>query len=133
MTSTSINWDIHLNNVLLLAIPVCFYYFGAYARHGVRKYRAKNFQGPPVFAPFPLQCCLGLPVCIVVVVPSILVLSTALQQGNTWTVLIMLAVTMEHGVIMNEATAEMIKGRIDRSRGNGKGSGTGGTSEENGK
>lgn len=94
-----------LTNIFVLVVPFCCYYFGIVVR--------KVALPSPTSAPWSHQLLLGVPVSLGVVSPLMPVLSRTLNDVPA--LLVTLGVIIEHGMVVNEAAANLVK----RLRGEG--------------
>lgn len=88
-----------LTNVLVLLVPFACYYVGI----AVRKIALPSRDSRP----WSHQLLLGVPTSMVVVSPLIPVLSKTLNDMPA--LLVTLGVIMEHGMVLNEAAADILK------------------------
>ena len=94
-----------LTNVLVFALPFGCYFFGIV----VRKVAMPSASS----APWSHQLLLGVPVSMVVVGPLMPVLSRTLTDVPA--LLVTLGVIMEHGMVVNEAAANIIKNGVGKN------------------
>jgi hypothetical protein len=88
-----------LTNILALLVPFGCYYLGIIVR--------KVALPTPHSRPWSHQFLLGVPTSMVVVSPLIPVLSKTLNDMPA--LLVTLGVIIEHGMVVNEAAADMLK------------------------
>lgn len=94
-----------LQNILVWIAPFAAYYFGIL----IRKYGFQNPESPPLTQ----QCLVAIPICIIVVMPFIGFLNSAISSDIP-AYLTTMAVIMEHGMIMNEKAATLAANKMNK-------------------
>ena len=96
-----------LMNVAITVVPFACYYFGIAVRKVVLPGRHS--------APWSHQLLLGVPLSMTVVGPLMPVLGKSI--GDLSALLVTLGIIIEHGMVLNEAAAGMLRDRMREARG----------------
>ena len=98
-------------NLLVWVVPWIAYYLGIF----IRKRVFPGKDSPSLVDQF----LLGIPICLIVVSPLLLVLKGAILSSidGVPAYLFMIGVIMEHGMVLHETATKRIKMRVDEVRG----------------